>query len=85
VFLPQVGQATTIHHWVYEDGTEGGPAASPPVEPTERPTDEELQKAGWPIFVSVKAVEPHGQGFDGCCNDVDLLHALIFKDAVGAT
>ncbi|KAK9905039.1 hypothetical protein WJX75_008391 [Coccomyxa subellipsoidea] len=41
----KVGQATTIHHWVYEDGTEGGPAASPPVEPTERPTDEELQKA----------------------------------------
>ena len=44
--LGQVGQATTIHHWVYEDGTEGGPAAFEAEESTERPTDEEVQKAG---------------------------------------
>ena len=44
--LRQVGQATTIHHWVYEDGTEGGPAAFEAEESTERPTDEEVQKAG---------------------------------------
>ena len=44
--LCQVGQATTIHHWVYEDGTEGGPEAFEAEESTERPTDEEVQKAG---------------------------------------
>ena len=44
--LCQVGQATTIHHWMYEDGTEGGPAAFEAEESTERPTDEEVQKAG---------------------------------------
>jgi hypothetical protein len=42
----QVGQATTIHHWVYEDGTEGGPAAAGALESTERPTEEELSRAG---------------------------------------
>jgi hypothetical protein len=44
--LQQIGQATVITHWVYEDGSEGGPAASEPIEPTERPTDEEIRKAG---------------------------------------
>ena len=42
----QVGQASTIHHWVFEDGTEGGPAAFKHVESTERPSDEEVQQAG---------------------------------------
>ena len=42
----QVGQATTIHHWVYEDGTEGGPLAAGAVEPAERPSEEELSRAG---------------------------------------
>ena len=44
----QIGQATTIHHWVYEDGTEGGPASAGAELPesTERPSDEELSRAG---------------------------------------
>ena len=44
-----MGQATTIHHWAFEDGTEGGPAAFEHVESTERPSDEEVQKAGLPF------------------------------------
>ena len=59
--LCQVGQATTIHHWVYEDGTEGGPAAFEAEESTERPTDEEVQKAGMQqpacTLLTVSAVE----------------------------
>ena len=31
---------------MYEDGTEGGPAVFEAEESTERPTDEEVQKAG---------------------------------------
>ncbi len=42
----QVGQATTIHHWVFEDGSEGGPAAFKHVDSTQRPSDKEVQQAG---------------------------------------
>lgn len=42
----QIGQATTIHHWVFEDGTEGGPATAEVVESTEKPSDEEVSQAG---------------------------------------
>lgn len=42
----QVGQATVITHWAFEDGSEGGPAVAEVVESAERPTDEEIRKAG---------------------------------------
>lgn len=48
--IGQVGQATIIYHWAFEDGTEGGPAAFVHVEPGERPSDEEVHKAGLPQF-----------------------------------
>ena len=47
--IDQVGQATTIYHWAFEDGTEGGPAAFAHVESSERPSEEEVQKAGLPL------------------------------------
>ncbi|CAK0783440.1 hypothetical protein CVIRNUC_006639 [Coccomyxa viridis] len=62
----KVGQATTIHHWVYEDGTEGGPAAFEAEESTERPTDEEVQKAEDAVAEQAALVralkEEHGLG-----------------------
>ena len=64
--LCQVGQATTIHHWVYEDGTEGGPAAFVAEESTERPTVEEVQTAGVQpptcTLLTVSAVQPIALG-----------------------
>jgi len=55
----QVGQATTIHHWAFEDGTEGGPAAFQHVESTERPSDGEVQKAGLFFSCSPRHLIPH--------------------------
>ncbi|CAL8464536.1 g4071 [Coccomyxa elongata] len=64
----KVGQATTIYHWVFEDGTEGGPAASPPVESTERPSDEEIKRAEESVQEQADLVralkEEHGLGND---------------------
>ena len=61
---PQVGQATTIYHWALEDGTEGGPAAFEHVESRDRPSDEEVQKAGLPLSL-LASVRIH-QGSNIC-------------------
>ncbi len=59
----QVGQATTIYHWAFEDGTEGGPAAFEHVESSERPSEEEVQKAGPPL--SLASLEALKESHDG--------------------
>ena len=63
----QIGQATTIHHWVYEDGTEGGPASAGAELPesTERPSDEELSRAG--PLPGLPACVPAATSLHGLC------------------